>query len=173
MTDMPTREEGWGADLEPARRPAVPKEKPSSVQNVRGNDVPERMVPQVRIHMSVEHPDLTPVFGTSCPPRGISGALRDVAYQYSEGRLAHWMTLMLADRVDVLEGMVEDLARGHVPDFFGEEGYDADLRKSRRRRDLMIAGGVLGTVAAAILLSGRRNHPLTSRPTTSSPTANR
>src|SRR5688572_17791780 len=125
MTDISTRVEGWGADLDPANRPAVPKEKPSSVLNVRGNNVPERMVPPHTIHMSPEHPDLTPVFGTSCPPRGISGALRNVAYQYSEGRLAHWMTLMLADRVDVLEGMVEDLAKGQIPDFFGEKGYDA------------------------------------------------
>ena len=163
MTNMPTREEGWGADLDPAQRPAVPKEKPSSVQNVRGDEVPERMVPNIRIHKSVEHPDLTPVFGTSCPPRGISGALRDVAYRYSEGRLAHWMTLMLADRVDVLEGMAEDLAHGRIPDFFGEKGYDADPQKSRRRRDLLIAGGVLGAVAAVIMLSGRPQVALTSR----------
>lgn len=42
---------------------------------------------------------MTPVFGTSTPPKGISGAMRKYAYRkYSEGRAAHWLVLIAADR---------------------------------------------------------------------------
>src|SRR5215210_1454020 len=58
---------GWGADLDPANRPAIPRELPSDVTTPRG-DVGERQVPTMKVHQSIEHPDLTPVFGTSCPP---------------------------------------------------------------------------------------------------------
>lgn len=47
---------------------------------------------------------LTPVFGTACPPKGLSGALRRHAYaRYSEGWPAHWLILIAADRVDTIE----------------------------------------------------------------------
>jgi hypothetical protein len=58
--------------------------------------------PRSKIHKSTEHGRLTPIFSTSCPPAGPSGRLRDIGYRYSEGRLARWMTLMLADRVNYL-----------------------------------------------------------------------
>jgi hypothetical protein len=48
---------------------------------------------------SIEHAFVTPVFGTSTPPKGASGALRKYAYwKYSEGRAAHWLVLIAADR---------------------------------------------------------------------------
>jgi hypothetical protein len=56
----------------------------------------EPQVPHVKIHKSTEHGKLTPVFGTSCPPSGISGRIRDYAYTFSEGRLARWLMLMFA-----------------------------------------------------------------------------
>jgi hypothetical protein len=46
------------------------------------------------------------VYGTAQPPRGISGALRDFAYQSPPHKARHWLVLMLADRVDVLEHTV-------------------------------------------------------------------
>jgi hypothetical protein len=148
------RVRGWGADLDPANRPAVPKEKPSNVTNVRG-DVPlSRQVPTTKIFLSVEHPDLTPAFGTSCPPRGLSGMLRAYAYQFGEGRLRRWMTLMLADRVDVIEGLVDDVSRGHVPNWPKERGLKAEISHSdgaRKRRDLMIAGAAVGIAALVVL----------------------
>ncbi|HEX2120860.1 MAG TPA: hypothetical protein VHL59_04390 [Thermoanaerobaculia bacterium] len=134
--------QGWGADLDPADRPAVPKERPSDVKSPRGR-VGHRQVPNVKIHRSIEHPDLTPVFGTTCPPKGLSGKLRDFAYQYSEGRQLHWLTLMLADRVDVVEGMLEDLGRGRAPYV---------VRKPVSRRNAAIAGGVLAAIALAFVL---------------------
>ncbi|MBG6183882.1 hypothetical protein IWX65_001850 [Arthrobacter sp. CAN_A214] len=43
---------------------------------------------------------MTPVFGTSAPLHGVSGAIRRYAYRYGEGRAAHWLILIFADRVD-------------------------------------------------------------------------
>lgn len=67
-------------------------------------DFPERQPGNWPRERSVEHKFLTPVFGTSCPPGGVSGVLRGFAYRrYSEGRAAHWLLLLAADRVDAWE----------------------------------------------------------------------
>jgi hypothetical protein len=143
---------GWGADLDPANRPAVPKEKPSDVTTPYGA-MQEKQIPEIRIHQSIEHEQLTPVFGTSCPPRGLSGRLRDFAYTYSEGALTHWLTLMLADRVDVLEGTFEDLAHGHLPNTYKERGWTAPgSSRERWRRNARVAGGVLAIAALTYAL---------------------
>jgi hypothetical protein len=67
-------------------------------------EFPERQPERWPRERSIEHKFLTPVFGTSCPPKGLSGVMRKFAYkQYSEGRAAHWLILIAADRVDALE----------------------------------------------------------------------
>ncbi len=160
MSTPMTHIHGWGADLDPARRPAVPKEKPSNVTTVRGV-VPERQVPHVRIHQSIEHPDLTPVFGTTCPPRGLSGKLRDFAYTFSEGRLARWLTLILADRVDVYESLLRELGRGKVPNWPRERGWNERVKQSNPERapkkPMLVGAGVavVAVVAAAVLIARR------------------
>lgn len=144
---------GWGADLNPADRPAVPKEKPSDVQTPRGV-VGVRQIPTVKIHKSPEQPDLTPVFGTSCPPKGLSGVIRDTAYKYSEGRMAHWLMLMAADRVDVIEGLLDDLTHLRGPRNFKERGLNRHTipEASMKHKTAMVMAGVtLAVVAAAVL----------------------
>ena len=55
----------------------------------------------------------TPVFGTAQPVRGISGALRTRAYGIPEHRARHWLLLIVADRVDVVEAWLRERpARG-------------------------------------------------------------
>ncbi len=46
---------------------------------------------------------LTPVYGTANPPHGLSGVMRRWAYGFPEDLARHWMILLAADRVDVLE----------------------------------------------------------------------
>ena len=72
---------------------------------------------------------LPPVFGTACPPRGISGAIRKYAYTLSEGRTSHWMMLMAADRVDVLESRSRRPAPGDPDNVVGETGILAEFKK--------------------------------------------
>lgn len=95
---------GWGADLDPADRPSVPKLRYDPQLSGAHWDFPERQPEREPRERSIEHRFLTPVFGTACPPRGLSGAIRRLSYaRYSEGRAAHWLLLLGADRVDAVE----------------------------------------------------------------------
>src|SRR3569833_3776931 len=76
---------GWGADLDPQDRPAVPRERFDPGASGAHWDFPERQPERWPRERSVEHKFLTPVFGTACPPRWVSGAIRKYAYTYSEG----------------------------------------------------------------------------------------
>lgn len=100
---------GWGVDLDPADRPSYPREQPGIETGARW-DFPERQQEKWPRERSVEHAFLTPVFGTSTPPRGASGAIRKYAYKYSEGRAAHWLLLIAADRVDAWESHLRSFA---------------------------------------------------------------
>jgi len=119
---------GWGADLDSRNRPAVSKEKAPPHGTGAHWEVPERQIPRVKILKSVEHRELTPVFGTSCPPRGLSGKIREYAYRMSEGRNAHWLLLLFADRVDVAESALGSLVRGRPHNPLAEMGLDAEWK---------------------------------------------
>jgi hypothetical protein len=91
---------GWGVDLDPADRPSGRR---LVLQEDTGAhwEFPDRQPEEWPRERSVEHAILPPVFGTACPPKGLSGALRRLSYaRYSEGQSAHWLLLVLADRVD-------------------------------------------------------------------------
>lgn len=102
---------GWGADLDRANRPAVPMEHapPPRLQGVHW-DRPPQQPATVEVLHSIERPNLTPVFGTSVPPSGLSGVIRRRAFRRSESDLRHWMLLLMADRVNVVEGVLQDVA---------------------------------------------------------------
>jgi len=101
----------WGVDLDPAKRPAVPMERtPPRLEGVHW-DRPAQQPQTVEVLHSIERPGLTPVFGTSAPPRGLSGWIRRRAFRHSESDLRHWMLLLMADRVNVGEGLLDDVRR--------------------------------------------------------------
>ena len=99
---------GWGADLDPARRPAVPMEHTPPRLQGRHPTQPVQQPQTVEILHSIERPGITPVFGTSVPPRGLSGWMRRRAFRRSESDVRHWMMLLAADRVNVVEGLLAD-----------------------------------------------------------------
>jgi hypothetical protein len=101
--ELRARIPGWGADLDPKDRPSVPRERFDPNLSGAHWEFPDRQPEKWPRERSIEHKFLTPVFGTSCPPRGLSGRMRRYAYTYSEGRAAHWLILLAADRVDALE----------------------------------------------------------------------
>ncbi len=158
---------GWGVDLDPAVRPAVPKERLGLAPGAHWT-FPERQEPTYEREKSTEHAMLTPVFGTSCPPRGVSGLIRRWAYKsFSEGRSAHWMLLALADRVDVVESRLRALATGEPDVFFREAGLAVELkprvflsRFGQHRADLahlpvdvlQVAAGRLISLAAVVAI---------------------
>lgn len=124
---------GWGVDLDPKDRPAVPKENFNPEGTGAHWHFPERQPERWAREMSPEHKFLTPVFGTACPPKGLSGAIRRYAYRYSEGRLTHWLLLVGADRVDMLESRVTGLLRGHPDNPFAESGLASECKRGGLR----------------------------------------
>ena len=121
---------GWGADLDPADRPSVPREVFDPGRTGAHWEHPDRQPEKWPRERSVEHTELPPVFGTSCPPRGLSGVIRKQAYAtYSEGQTAHWMLLVAADRVDTVESTLRSFATPHPDNPFTETGIVAEVKR--------------------------------------------
>jgi hypothetical protein len=121
---------GWGADLDPADRPSVPKLRWQQDRTGAHWEFPERQPEKWPRERSVEHKFLTPVFGTSCPPRGLSGVLRRFSYRrYSEGRAAHWLLLLAADRVDTCESLVRSVLTGRPDNPVAETGVLSEFSR--------------------------------------------
>jgi len=149
--------QGWGADADPQVRGGVPKERtPPRFVDVRDSIAHQPRT--VKVFHSTERPGLTPVFGTTVPPSGVSGMIRAGAFRYSENDLRHWLMLLFADRVNMVEGIIEDLAHGHVPNIFKEMGGPAEWRHNRSGfyRKAAIAGAVAGLLL--YMNSRRRRH---------------
>src|SRR5262245_30693169 len=92
---------GWGADLDPRSRPGIPRETDPSPRE--GGRPPAQQEPRFDVLVGSAKKRLTPVFGSAPPPRGLSGAMKRVAYRIPEHRASHWLLLLLSDRVDAVE----------------------------------------------------------------------
>jgi hypothetical protein len=111
IEELKARIPGWGADLDPKDRPSVPKLQFQDDLTGAHWEFPERQPERWPRERSIEHKFLTPVFGTAQPPAGLSGVIRRYSYaRYSEGRAAHWLLLILADRVDAWESHLRSFA---------------------------------------------------------------
>jgi len=126
--ELRARIPGWGADLNPQDRPSVPKEQFDPSFSGAHWEFPDRQPENTPRERSVEHKMLTPVFGTSCPPKGLSGAIRKYAYKgFSEARAAHWLLLLAADRVDVAESTLRSYLSRHPDNPIAETGVRSEL----------------------------------------------
>ncbi len=126
--ELRARIPGWGVDLDPADRPSYPKLGDYTGQTGAHWDFPERQPGAEDRERSIEHAFVPPVFGTAQPLRGLSGRLRRLAYdRWSEGRNAHWLTLIAADRVDVFESAFGALLRGRPDNLVAETGVVAEV----------------------------------------------
>lgn len=124
--------QGWGADLDHANRPAYPKERtPPRLEGIHWDQPEQQAHGHMEIFHSTERPGITPLFGTTVPPSGLSGALRRFAFKYSENDIRHWLMLLFADRINMFEGIFSDLLHGHVPNVFGEMGLKSEFRYNR------------------------------------------
>ncbi|MCQ1951950.1 hypothetical protein [Arthrobacter sp. zg-Y238] len=146
----PTSEElraripGWGVDLDPRDRPAVPKLQFDPTLSGAHWEFPERQEEKYPRERSIEHKFLTPVFGTSCPPKGLSGVMRRYAYRrFSEARAAHRLILLAADRVDAVESHLASFATLHPDNPITETGVLSEFtrhgfssRAGRKRADV-------------------------------------
>ena len=149
---------GWGADLDHANRPAYPMERtPPRLEGVHWNE-PAQQPESVKILHSTERPGLTPIFGTTVPPSGISGRLREVAFKFSENDIRHWMLLLFADRVNMVEGIGSDLSRGHIPNLFAETGMRSEFKYNRPGaiKKMAVATAVVGIGLYLLTRNNRR-----------------
>jgi hypothetical protein len=142
---------GRGVDADPKNDPTYPMKNRNDGEHAGYSwERPPQQPITVEVLHSNERPDLTSVFGTSTPPSGLSGVLRRLAFGYSESSYGHWLPLMVADRVSVVEGVLGDLKRGHVPNVFAERGWKAEWKHNRTtlvRRVLLRACLISAVVA--------------------------
>lgn len=148
---------GWGVDADPENEPTYPMKKYTGDDHNRLNyDRPTQQVVDVEILHSNERPGVTAVFGTSAPPSGLSGQIRRYAFKHSEGSYAHWLPLILADRINVIEGIVDDLKHGIIPNIFAEKGWKAEWKYNRKGliQKVLVTTAVISVTY--LLLSGKR-----------------
>jgi len=128
---------GWGVDLDPRDRPSYPKLELREDRTGAHWDFPERQVEERPRERSIEHAFVTPVFGTAQPTRGVSGALRKYAYRrHSEGKMAHWLILMAADRVDSMGSSATSVLRGKPDNPITETGILSEASRGGLRSRL-------------------------------------
>jgi hypothetical protein len=173
-TPPPSREElraripGWGADLDPADRPSHPKLQYSPGTSGAHWDFPDRQPGAEGREHSIEHAFVTPVFGTAQPLHGLSGAIRRLAYvRFSEGRLAHWVLLILGDRVDAWGSHLRSFGTRRPDDPITETGVRTELTaggtarsglSDRRHQvlDPVLVAGPWVAAGAGMVLGARR-----------------
>lgn len=144
---------GWGIDVDPKNDPTYPmRHRTEEGNNGYGWERPTLQPTNIEVLHSIERPNVSAVFGTAMPPKGLSGMIRRLAFKYSESSYAHWLPLIIADRVNVVEGIVEDLARGRVPNIWAEKGMRAEWRYNRKALSIkMVAGAAITALGVALL----------------------
>lgn len=151
---------GWGVDADPKNEPTYPMKKYNGDDHQHLNwERPPLQQQTVEILKSTERPYLTAVFGTSVPPAGLSGIIRRYAFKnFSENEYGHWLPLLLADRIGVVEGIADDLKHGHIPNIFAEKGWKAEWKYNPKG---LIRSVVVSTVitAGVIAFLSRKNKP--------------
>lgn len=146
---------GWGVDADPDNDPTWPmRDRGAAPDSVGDWDPPAPQSADVEVLESVEHVRRPAVLGETLPPRGLSGVLRRRAFRFSESQFGHWLLLMAADRVDVVEGLLRDLGRGRPPNPLAEMGLVP--RRHARAAGIAAGAAAVGLVAVAAGLALRR-----------------
>jgi len=148
---------GWGVDADPQNDPTYPMRDQTQDHGLtRRWERPPIQHAEVEILQSIEHVRRPAVVGTSTPPSGVSGILRRVAFRWSESNWIHWLLLLGADRINVVEGVVDDLAHARLPNIPAEMGIRAELAHNKRgfATKVAVVAGIGLTIA---LLAQRRS----------------
>jgi hypothetical protein len=131
---------GWGIDADPENEPTYPMKNYTGEDHNRINyERADQQPIDVELLMTNERPAVTRVFGTSVPPSGLSGMIRRYAFKHSEDRYRHWLPLILADRINVVEGIVDDISRGYFPNIAAERGWNVEWKHNPRGMVIKIA----------------------------------
>ena len=153
---------GWGVDADPSNNPTYPYRDRSRDDHSGSWRRPLPQQTGVEILQSIEHKQRPAVVGTSTPPSGISGTLRRLTFRKSESNLLHWMLLLGADRINMAEGVAQDLRHGRVPNIPAEMGMRAAWRHNRGPLLIKVAVAT-AMVAFAVAVARTRKAGTTSR----------
>lgn len=152
---------GWGIDADPKNDPTYPiKHRTDEEQEGYTWNRPPQQPINVEVLHSVERPNVTAVFGTSAPPSGLSGMIRRLAFKYGEGSYGHWLPLLIADRVNVVEGILDDLKHARIPNIFAERGGKAEWKYNRKK---VLTKAVVGVIAVSAAIGFLLNKKRTLR----------
>lgn len=149
---------GWGMEADPENDPTYPMKHSNGADHQRLNyEKAPQQRQDIAVFHSIERPGLTRVFGTSTPPAGLSGAIRQYAYKFSEATATHWMALILADRVDVIQGKINDLKHGVIPNPWIERGWRAEWKHNRLEFVTKAATTAVFITAAIMMMKKKRS----------------
>lgn len=142
---------GWGMDIDEKNEPTYPMKNYTGDDHKRSDyEKPLQQPVDIELLKSNERPAYSAVFGTSSPPSGLSGMIRRYAFKHSEDRYRHWIPLILADRINAWEGIIDDLKKGIIPNIPAERGWKAELKYNPRG---LVKKAVLTAIIGAVLLS--------------------
>ena len=148
---------GWGVDADPRNDPTYPYRDRSQDPGLTKNwPRPAIQKAEVEILQSIEHIRRPAVVGSATPPKGLSGMIRRAAFRWSESNWLHWLMLMGADRINVVEGVVDDLAHGKVPNIPAEMGIRAEWKHNKSGLAKKVAVTAVLSVAVFALLRASR-----------------
>ncbi len=149
---------GWGIDADPKNDPAYPM-KTRTEHDHEGYtwNRPQQQPVTIEILKSIERPNVSAVYGNSVEPSGLSGKIRRFAFQYGEAKFRHWLPLILADRVNEVEGIIEDIQAKNYPNLFAESGFKSAWKYNKVNIIKNIALGLFVTYVGMKILSRKNN----------------
>lgn len=146
---------GWGTDADVTNDPTWPM-RDRRLDEGKTWPHPPPQQGDTEVLQSIEYSTRPAIHGLGPAPSGLSGVLRRAAFGFSESNWWHWLLLLGADRVNMIEGIGADLVEGHVPNIPAELGMPAQWRHNRPALLLKI-GIVAGAAALTIAASRRRS----------------
>jgi hypothetical protein len=147
---------GWGMDYDEKNDPAYPVKRWNGADHKRLHYARPPLQPlKMEVLRSTERSDYPAVFGETIPPKGLSGMIRRAAFMLDENQWRHWFGLLLADRINIVEGLAEDLAHGYIPNILKETGFAAAWKYNRRQvlTRMLICTAAAASIAALIYFS--------------------
>jgi hypothetical protein len=83
--------------------------------------------------------------------------IRRFAFKFSENEYLHWLPLIAADKINVVEGIIEDFAHGTVPNIWAEKGYNAQWKHDRSGMLVKIATAAAVTAGLVFWLMPKKS----------------
>ncbi|HEX8548796.1 MAG TPA: hypothetical protein VF691_17660 [Cytophagaceae bacterium] len=141
---------GWGVDADRENDPTYPmRDRENDDHAGYSWKRPTQQKTDLEILHSNERPNLSAVFGTAPPPKGLSGMIRRFAFRFSENEYGHWLPLIMADKINVVEGVIEDLMHARIPNIFAEKGAKASWKYDTKNMVIRTSIMLLATGALA------------------------